>query len=156
MSGIAGALFFDQAFSVTVGLLVSYITGMLLLPVLYKLVYSSKLPAIIQSKKRKSHKEEKDSIAQRVYHKGIDWVFSHKILTLVIMLILSPACIVLFSVIKKEKMPDINQNEVMVHVDWNENIHIQENYDRNMKFFQEFESYTVENSGWWAAAVFAE
>lgn len=39
MSGIAGALFYDQAFSVTVGLLVSYFTGIMLLPVLYMLVY---------------------------------------------------------------------------------------------------------------------
>lgn len=40
LSGIAGAIFNDQAFAVTVGLLVSYITGIILLPVLYKLVYS--------------------------------------------------------------------------------------------------------------------
>jgi multidrug efflux pump subunit AcrB len=40
MSGIAGALFFDQAFSVTVGLLVSYLTGITFIPVLYKLIYS--------------------------------------------------------------------------------------------------------------------
>ena len=40
MSGIAGAIFFDQAFAVTVGLMVSYFTGIMLLPVLYKLVYA--------------------------------------------------------------------------------------------------------------------
>lgn len=39
MSGIAGAIFYDQAFSVTVGLMVSYLTGIMLLPVLYLLVY---------------------------------------------------------------------------------------------------------------------
>ena len=39
MSGIAGAIFYDQAFSVTVGLMVSYFTGIMLLPVLYLLVY---------------------------------------------------------------------------------------------------------------------
>ena len=39
MSGIAGAIFYDQAFAVTVGLMVSYFTGIGLLPVLYKLVY---------------------------------------------------------------------------------------------------------------------
>ncbi|GHT73930.1 hypothetical protein AGMMS50262_05910 [Bacteroidia bacterium] len=40
LSGIAGAIFFDQAFSVTIGLLVSYIIGIGLLPVLYKLAFS--------------------------------------------------------------------------------------------------------------------
>ena len=42
LSGIAGAIFFDQAFAVSVGLLVSYFTGIILLPVLYYIVYSKK------------------------------------------------------------------------------------------------------------------
>ena len=37
LSGIAGAIFMDQAFSITVGLLISYVTGIFLLPVLYLL-----------------------------------------------------------------------------------------------------------------------
>lgn len=40
MSGIAGAIFYDQAFAITVGLIVTYFTGIMLLPVLYKLIYS--------------------------------------------------------------------------------------------------------------------
>ena len=39
MSGIAGAIFMDQAFSITSGLAVSYFTGIMLLPVLYILFY---------------------------------------------------------------------------------------------------------------------
>lgn len=148
MSGIAGAIFFDQAFSVTVGLLVSYLTGITLLPILYKLVYSVKIPYFSHHDRDISiKKEEKDSIAQKMYHKGIDWAFSHKILTLILMLVLSPMCVVLFMVIRKEKMPDINQNEVIVHVEWNQNIHIQENYERCIRFFKTFESKTDENSG---------
>ena len=41
MSGIAGAIFFDQAFAVTVGLMVSYFTGIMLLPVLLSLIHIS-------------------------------------------------------------------------------------------------------------------
>ncbi|WP_298649908.1 efflux RND transporter permease subunit [uncultured Proteiniphilum sp.] len=147
MSGIAGAIFFDQAFSVTVGLLVSYLTGMTLLPILYKIVYSAKIPFILHNKNTAIKKEEKDSLAQKMYHKGIDWVFSHRMLTLMLMLVLSPVCVALFMVIRKEKMPDINQNEVIVHVEWNENIHIQENYGRCIHFFKTFGSQTEENSG---------
>lgn len=148
MSGIAGAIFFDQAFSVTVGLLVSYLTGMTLLPILYRLVYSMKIPRFFQiNKDTEIQKEEKESIAHKIYHKGIDWIFSHKILTLIFMLVLSPLCIGLFMIIKKEKMPNINQNEVMVHIEWNENIHIQENYERCIHFFRTLEYQTEENSG---------
>ncbi len=43
MSGIAGAIFTDQAFSITAGLAVSYIVGIMLLPVIYLLVYRVRL-----------------------------------------------------------------------------------------------------------------
>ncbi|MDR1882064.1 MAG: efflux RND transporter permease subunit [Prevotella sp.] len=148
LSGIAGAIFFDQAFSVTVGLLVSYMTGIMLLPVLYKLVYSIKAPLFIQKRRRKEEKrEEKESLAERIYHSGIHWIFSHKALTGIAMLAVFPVCLWLFAIIPKEKMPDIGQNEMMVHIEWNENIHIQENYERCLKFFSELSSLTRENSG---------
>ena len=50
MSGIAGAIFFDQAFSVTIGLMVSYFTGIILLPVLYMLVYRAGIQTRIHFK----------------------------------------------------------------------------------------------------------
>lgn len=36
----------------------------------------------------------------------------------------------MFRVIGKERMPEIDQNELMVNVEWNENIHIDENHRR--------------------------
>jgi len=145
LSGIAGAIFFDQAFSVTIGLLVSYITGITLLPILYKIIYSLKIPYFTKNKEQ--NKEETESLAEKIYQKGIDWIFSHKIFTLAFMLIVLPVCAWLFVIIKKEKMPDINQNEVMVYIEWNENIHIQENHERCLLFFKELNSHTEENSG---------
>lgn len=148
MSGIAGAIFFDQAFSVTVGLMVSYLTSITLLPILYKLIYSLKIPFFSRTKtKEELQQEEKESLVEKAYHTGINWIFSHKILTLVFMIVVLPLCFWLFLVIKKEKMPDINQNEVIVHIEWNENIHIQENHERCLLFFKDFDSKTEENSG---------
>lgn len=149
MSGIAGAIFFDQAFSVTVGLMVSYLTSITLFPVLYKLVYSIKMPYFTRRsrQKEKRNQEEKESLAERIYHMGIRWVFSHKALSTIFMIVMLPVCFWLFLIIKKEKMPDINQNEMMVYIEWNENIHIQENYERCLLFFKELQSRTEENSG---------
>ena len=151
LSGIAGAIFFDQAFSVTVGLLVSYITGITFLPVLYKIVYSVKIPQIIRTKgkekKTKPEEPQKLSLADRVYDKGIDWVFSHKLLTCAVMAIVFPICFYLFMIIPKEKMPDINQNEMMLSIEWNENIHIQENYDRCVLLFKFLKDRTEETAG---------
>ena len=102
MSGIAGAIFFDQAFAVTVGLMVSYFTGIMLLPVLYKLVYS--IPDI-------KHKDfnmrinnlVKEHTLDRFYDTGVDFVFRHKTASLIFIAITLPLCAFLFYEIPKSK-----------------------------------------------------
>ena len=67
----------DQAFSITVGLMISYITGIMLLPVLYLLFYK----VGIRSKGFLSRRFDnllKNEWLESFYDKGIDWVFSHK------------------------------------------------------------------------------
>ena len=134
MSGIAGAIFFDQAFAVTVGLMVSYFTGIMLLPVLYKLVYS--IPDI-------KHKDfnmrinnlVKEHTLDRFYDTGVDFVFRHKTASLIFIAITLPLCAFLFYEIPKSRMPEIDQNELIAHVEWNENIHIDENQSRVSQLF---------------------
>lgn len=147
LSGIAGAVFFDQAFSVTIGLLVSYVTGILLLPVLYKIVFSMHLPAFLRpfavKIRRKSFTNSSEiKIHEKVYHQGVNWVFKHKVLTLIIMLAVLPLSYWLFTIIPKQKMPEIQQNELIVKVEWNENIHIEENAMRVQHFIK---SISAEN-----------
>src|SRR5699024_8809379 len=132
-SGIAGAIFFDQAFSVAVGLLVSYLTGIMFVPVLYKTVYSIKPMGTLnfalkfKNKNRKSIDDGKEPLHHRIYHQGTDWIFSHKLLTATIIVALLPFCFLLLQLIPKEKMPDLSQNELVVTIEWNENINLKEN-----------------------------
>ena len=102
MSGIAGAIFFDQAFAVTVGLMVSYFTGIMLLPVLYKLVYS--IPDI----KHKGFNIRinnlvKEHTLDRFYDTGVDFVFRHKTASLIFIAITLPLCAFLFYEIPKSQ-----------------------------------------------------
>lgn len=148
LSGIAGALFFDQAFSVTVGLLVAYITGVIFIPILYKVIYSMKRPAFMERRKINLFKinRTEDSYTERIFNKGTAWVFRHKLLTGIVMLLVFPLCAYLFFAIEKEKMPNIKQNELILVIDWNENIHLQENNDRCIHFFKTLEEYYSECS----------
>ena len=41
-----------------------------------------------------------------------------------------PLCVLMFRVIGKERMPKIDQNETVVSIEWNENIHVDENNRR--------------------------
>ncbi|MDR2382913.1 MAG: efflux RND transporter permease subunit [Prevotellaceae bacterium] len=155
MSGMAGAIFFDQAFSVTVGLLVSYVTGIVFIPVFYKVIYSFRIPRLFRRFRKKTvstapdnqpENEKKEAFAFRIYDAGINWVFSHKIFTFTIILLTFPLCFWLFLIIPKEKMPDINQSEALIQIDWNQNIHLQENYIRCLDLSKMLANITEENS----------
>ncbi len=136
MSGIAGAIFFDQAFAVTVGLLVSYCTGILLLPVLYNLVYA--LPERGRSfLGLRINNPIKEHTLDRFYDRGVDFVFRHKTGSLLFVGISLPLCVLLFYGIPKSRMPEIDQNEAIAHVEWNENIHIDENRRRVAALLEE-------------------
>ncbi len=151
LSGIAGAVFFDQAFSVTAGQFVSYFTGIILLPVSYLLIHK-----IGQKRKKESimtkipmdvpGEEKKEHFSERIYHQGVNWVFRHKTLTTIFILAVFPVGYWLFTVIPKEKMPDISQNECMVRVEWNENIHVEENAVRLNRFVQALENKVTESA----------
>ena len=135
MSGIAGAIFYDQAFAVTVGLMVSYFTGILLLPVLYKLVYQ--LPSPKGFLGRLNLREMvNDRALDRFYDAGVEFVFRHKRWSLLSIVVAIPLCAWLFYEMPKSRMPEIDQQELIVHVDWNENIHLDENYDRVNQLFR--------------------
>lgn len=130
MSGIAGAIFMDQAFSITAGLLVSYVTGIFLLPVLYLLFYRAGLRRRGGGWMRQFGHVLKNTWIERFYDQGIDWVFAHKRLCLAGTFATLPLCVVLFYGMKKERMPEIDQNELVMRVEWNENIHVGENRRR--------------------------
>lgn len=145
MSGIAGAIFYDQAFSVTVGLMVSYFTGIMLLPVLYLLVYRTG----IHTRKWKwlsfkFNNPIKDHTLDRFYDAGVDWVFSHKTFSVLFCAISIPLCVFFF--IDKQRMPDIEENELIARIEWNENIHVDENRRRVDELFKELEEPVAEHT----------
>ncbi|MDC1870249.1 efflux RND transporter permease subunit [Bacteroides uniformis] len=146
MSGIAGALFYDQAFSVTVGLLVSYFTGIMLLPVLYMLVYRTGLRGRSWFSRIRINNPLKEHTLDRFYDAGIDWVFSHKTVSIIFCVVSIPLCVFLFYSVGKERMPQIDQNELIVHVEWNENIHVDENRHRVNVLFGQLLDKTVEQT----------
>lgn len=129
MSGIAGAIFMDEAFSITSGLMVSYFTGIMLLPVLYVLFYRMGIRK--HNWFTASFKNLlKNEWLTRFYDAGIEWVFAHKAVTLAFAIVSLPLCVLMFMVIEKERMPKIDQNETVVNIEWNENIHVDENNRR--------------------------
>lgn len=100
-----------------------------MMPVLYLLFYR----AGIRSKSFLSKRFDnllKNEWLEGFYDKGIDWVFSHKKISLLGTLATLPVCVFFFYFMEKERMPEIDQNELIMRIEWNENIHVDENNRR--------------------------
>lgn len=123
MSGIAGAIFFDQAFSITTGLAVSYIVGITLLPVLYRIIFA-------RSRKKPKATGERNSWMESGYTRGIDFCFRHKWICIVFTLLTVPSCVALFGLLPLERMPEVDREDMTARIEWNENINIDENARR--------------------------
>ncbi len=140
MSGIAGAIFMDQAFSISAGLLTSYLTGILLLPVLYSIAF--------RAGEVKRHEWVNQNRIMGWYDKGVNWVFAHRKVSLITGAMTIPLCILLFAVMQIARMPEIDQTELIMHIDWNENIHVQENAGRVKDLLREVNKEVVEHTAY--------
>ena len=147
MSGIAGAIFMDQAFSIAAGLFVSYITGVMLLPVLYLLFYRMDIRGRSWLSKRFDN-QQKNNKVEHFYDKGIEWVFSHKKLSLGMTLTTLPLCVFFFFYLEKERMPEIEQNELVMRIEWNENIHVDENRRRVNELMKQTDGQVKEHTAY--------
>lgn len=148
MSGIAGAIFFAQAFAVSVGLLVSYFTGIILLPVLYKWIYGMKFRSNRVSDFFARTQQRADRWAFGWYDKGFGFIFRHKIAAFLFLILSIPFCVWMFRVMPKSAMPHLDHTETVAMVEWNENIHVDENKKRVYELMQSAETLTTEHAGY--------
>ncbi|MCX6327693.1 MAG: efflux RND transporter permease subunit [Bacteroidia bacterium] len=164
LSGMAGALFYDEAVSVSLGNGASFIVAITILPVLFMLFYtkrsSSAVDSSLKSKQTSRRNWEKGcgkglvflrklSIAkpvERWYERGVGWVFRHKVLTTIIFFLTISSNSILFYVIKKEKLPALPQTELVVNIEWNENIHLNENQRRTGQLINQINHHLLQSN----------
>jgi multidrug efflux pump subunit AcrB len=129
LSGISGALFYDQAIAIVIGQGVSLLVGITLLPTIYYLLYRNTREGFLtRIVKKISLKGLEDR-----YEGGMNFFFKYKNAVMTSFILLIVLMVWLFAVMRKEKFPSIRENEVLVSIDWNENIDINENHRRTME-----------------------
>jgi multidrug efflux pump subunit AcrB len=153
LSGIAGALMYDEAISVSIGLSVSYIVGITFMPVIYRLAYKRvyKAENKIQQVKEKIFNVlgtgfRKIFDLDKVYTSGLNFTFRRKKLNILLYLMMLPVGLTVLMAIRKEKMPAFTQTEVIITVDWNENINAGENKLRVSRLLKAIEPETVQSN----------
>ncbi len=119
MKGMAGALFFDQAVAVSIGLVVSLIVSITLLPTLYRLFY--------QSSKKEPERKEKLPRYFHWYEQGLKFVLRHRAASISLFLLMPVLAAGLWYLLPVTQFPEVSHDEVLLEIDWNEPVTLEEN-----------------------------
>ena len=142
MSGIAGALFYDEAMAVTITLISALIVSVMVIPVFYYRFYKNQ-PCFTPNKFI-----SKISVGNMTggYDRILSWFFRRRgvmwgIFGAAILLIG-----VLFIKLDKQKLPVLSHSDTLVNIEWNQRISIEENNSRCEQIVAQFpemvEQYT--------------
>lgn len=142
LSGLAGALIFDQAIALTISLAVSLLVAFCLNPVMYKYLL----------KNDSQHLKEDTRFYLAIsgaYHKMINHVFKFKVKYFVFTLLIMPLGFVLFYFVPISTLPKITETDTQLKIDWNSSIDAKENSSR----IQKMATFLDQNTVFWEADI---
>lgn len=126
LSGISGALFYDEAVSVVVGTLVSLILSVTIIPVYYSLIFK-------REEKKVSFKSIfflKTNKYEYYYEKSFVFLMRNPKYLLIFLTIIFLLGIYSFVTLPKLKFPVITKSDTILKIDWNNKINVNENNRR--------------------------
>ena len=128
LSGVAGTLFYDQAMGVTIALFASLAVATLVIPVYFHLLFKKKQQAPVMT--------NKSTVLYQSYEKVMRWVFRHARICLLVLACMVPLTGIIFWQIEKERMPSVEQNDMLMTIEWNTGISATENDRRVMELME--------------------
>lgn len=142
LGGVAGALFYDQAVAVSVGLFVSLIVSITIVPVVFYLLFQNAREGKISRFVKRISLKHLEEYYTKIYH----FVFYHRGRAMLIVFILMILGIISAFETKIEKMPPVEINEMLIRTDWNSSIHVDENQRRVAEVIGKFKDRCEEIS----------
>ena len=124
LSGMAGALFYDQAMAVVVTLLTSLAAAVFVLPVYYVLLYRNR-PVGEEDRRDRSRRPLLDY--ERWYEKALSWVLRHQRTSWSLFIGTAVLGVALFLVLDKSTLPPTTHDDVLLSIDWNAPLTLAEN-----------------------------
>jgi multidrug efflux pump subunit AcrB len=140
LSGLSGALFYDQAVSIAVALGCSVFIAWLLLPVLMNTEPERTLPVGSTSPKVQVSKWD-----HRFTH-SVDWCLRRKWLVTLLALLLMAGSLWWLAKAPKSLFPPMTRDSLMVQVDWNEPLALEESRNRMEAFLSFFKNDFIETN----------
>ena len=127
VKGIAGALFFDEAVSITIVLLASYVLTLVIIPVFYYQWNKGRiefLPHPLLTRFRLL------SIAQDWDHRVMKWWLSHRRVAWWSVGLSAIGLVLCLFLMERSRLPRMTRTEAVLTVDWNESVSLEENARR--------------------------
>jgi multidrug efflux pump subunit AcrB len=125
LSGISGALFYDQAVSVAAILFVSLLVAFILLPMLYHFFFRNKSVEELAKEDSKFFRA-----VLRGYKALYQKIFLRRGLSFAVFMLFIPLALLVSQLLKTEGLPPIEKFDALVEIDWNEPIGVEQNRDR--------------------------
>lgn len=130
VSGIAGAIFYDQAMSITVVLLSAYVVTITVIPVYYYMWYRKKDRFVPNPLLKRI---SLDAAAEKVDSAIMSWFLERPWTVWLILAVCCAGGVALFGTMQKEKLPPVTNSEIILNVDWNEPLSVEQNEARVAK-----------------------
>lgn len=137
MSGIAGALFYDQAMAVVITLFTSLAATVTIIPVFFYLMYRGK-DKITTNRFLAKFSFDK---MEMWYEKGFKFFFRRRWIIGGAFILAVVGSALLFGIIRKARLPEMTYTDMIVNVDWNERLTIHENDRRVSMLVGQIEPY---------------
>ncbi len=134
LSGIAGALFANQALAVSIGLGSSLLVAVVMLPVLYYQLYRGRNSSVSSS----------SPLMYPLYDRGFTWVMKYPAAFLILVSLLLFIGLWPSLHLPLRQLPEISHDDWLVKLDWNEPITLEENEERIRLLLQGLEPWLEE------------
>lgn len=137
IKGIAGSLFYDQAMAIAIGLMVSLLVSITLLPVFYRLFYlKTDKPGKISGFFHRINVPY-----QQLYEKGFRFTLKNQPLLWVLVALFLTGAVLLYYTLPKSQFPEVAETEVVATIDWNEPLSLNEIKHRSKQIYQSIHAY---------------
>lgn len=133
LSGLAGALFFDQAVSVSLALGVSLLTSYTLIPVLYRLAFRKSATQNFYLAKQTWLTKQ----ITRFYNLTFRVAFRFRYMAWVLVIAILGSAWGSITQLEKRGMPTVSRSEMEIKLNWNEPLSVDQNQKRVTALFQQ-------------------
>lgn len=129
LSGVTGALFYDQAMAVSIALFASLLVSVLVIPVYFYFFYKNKKTPY----KAEAIRDKKNINFYAPYEHILKWTLRHPKTMLFFFFTITPFVYIIYSQIDKSRLPYIEYDDALMTIDWNAGISVEENDNRVAK-----------------------